>query len=327
MIVSRGSRNNPGTSRPYSKPCQFCGGNWHPRRTCPARSGTCHNCNKYGHWSKVCRSTQDEANTLSSVLCAIETNSSILDVHVDGSGSVPALIDTGATQSFISSNLLAKNDICYTESESQTKLANLSTLSTLGFVQLKFELAGCHHENQFIVADTLVKDSIIGIGMYVLSKHRGLELQGSLPRLNVKHESTGYLSVVFPALDIEPHPLSSGNTIQAAKPISTKARFCKKEDGKFMQTEVTRLLEGDIIEVSRSPWRDQASVVNGKKSRMVIDYSATINRFVEVDAHPFPKTNQMLSTAAEDTVFSTYLIEIGLPSSTIISSWSPLYSL
>ena len=136
------------------------------------------------------------------------------------------LMASEATQLFISCDLLAKNNICNTKSESQTKLANLSTLSTLGFVQLKFELAGCHHENQFIVADTLVKDIIIG--MDVLSQHRGLELQGSLPRLNVKHESMGYLSAVFPALDIEP-PLFSSNFIQAAKPISTETRFCKKK--------------------------------------------------------------------------------------------------
>ena len=65
------------------------------------------------------------------------------------------------------------------------------------------------------------------------------------------------------------------------------------------------MLEGDIIEVSHSPWRAQAFVVNGKKPRMVIDYSATINKFIEVDAYPFPKTDEMLSAAAEDTVFST----------------------
>ena len=46
IAVSRGSHKNPGTSRPYSKPCQFCGGNWHPRKTCPAGSDACHNSKK-----------------------------------------------------------------------------------------------------------------------------------------------------------------------------------------------------------------------------------------------------------------------------------------
>ena len=65
------------------------------------------------------------------------------------------------------------------------------------------------------------------------------------------------------------------------------------------------MLEGDIFEVSHSPWRAQAFVVNGKKPRMVIDFSATINTFTEVDAYPFPETEEILSSAAEDTVFST----------------------
>ena len=126
--------------------------------------------------------------------------------------------------------------------------------------------------------------------MDVLSKHRGLELQGYLPRLNVNQESMGYLSAVFPAPDIQPLQLFFSSTIPAAKPIPTKSGFCKKEDDEFMQTEITRLLEGDIIEVSHSPWRAQAFVVNGKKPRMIIDYSATIKKFTEVDAYPFAKT-------------------------------------
>ena len=37
------------------KSCQWCGGNPHPRRECPAAVATCHNCKGRGHFAKVCR--------------------------------------------------------------------------------------------------------------------------------------------------------------------------------------------------------------------------------------------------------------------------------
>ena len=50
-----------------------------------------------------------------------------------------------------------------------------------------------------------------------------------------------------------------------------------------------QLLDADIIEPARSPWRAQVLVVKqGEKKRLVIDYSVIINRFTLLDAYPLP---------------------------------------
>ena len=42
---------------PSSNRCEFCGNNYHPRSSCPARDATCGKCKKRGHWYRVCRTT------------------------------------------------------------------------------------------------------------------------------------------------------------------------------------------------------------------------------------------------------------------------------
>ena len=75
-----------------------------------------------------------------------------------------------------------------------------------------------------------------------------------------------------------------------AKPIATKSRRHKPQDVAFMESEVNRMLAEGIIQVSRSLWRAQAFVFrDGRKPRMVIDYSQTIIRHTSKDAFPFPK--------------------------------------
>ena len=44
--------------------CTFCGGSWHKRDNCPAKQRLCYNCNRMGHFAKVCLS---KAKTLATV--------------------------------------------------------------------------------------------------------------------------------------------------------------------------------------------------------------------------------------------------------------------
>ena len=44
--------------------CYFCGGSYHNRRVCPARDACCNNCNKKGHFWKVCRSNSNVGTTV-----------------------------------------------------------------------------------------------------------------------------------------------------------------------------------------------------------------------------------------------------------------------
>ena len=41
---------------PKEETCYFCENPRNPRSNCPARNSECHNCNKKGHWGKMCKS-------------------------------------------------------------------------------------------------------------------------------------------------------------------------------------------------------------------------------------------------------------------------------
>ena len=63
-----------------------------------------------------------------------------------------------------------------------------------------------------------------------------------------------------------------------------------------------------IIEPSRSSWHAQVLVVKqGDKKRLVIDYSATINRFTRLQAHPFPRMESIVQQVAQDKFYCATL--------------------
>jgi len=81
------------------------------------------------------------------------------------------------------------------------------------------------------------------------------------------------------AADLEPPGLFEC-LFPDCKPIAAPSRRYSSEDTKFIRSDVQRLLDADIIERARSPWRAQVLVVKqGEKKRLVIDYSVTVNRF------------------------------------------------
>ncbi|KRX53722.1 Retrovirus-related Pol polyprotein from transposon gypsy [Trichinella sp. T6] len=91
------------------------------------------------------------------------------------------------------------------------------------------------------------------------------------------------------------------------RPIATTSRKFSAEDTDFIRNEVRTLLEDGVIEPSISPWRAQVVVLKDerRKKRLVVDYSATINRFTLLDAYPLPKIDTFVQTIAKYRVFST----------------------
>ena len=103
----------------------------------------------------------------------------------------------------------------------------------------------------------------------------------------------------FAAAKIEPPALFTYLSADC-HPIAIKSRRYPYEDRQFIQREVARLEEEDIIEPSNSPWRAQVLVVTNdrQKRRLVIDYSQTINRFTSLDAFPLPRINEIVNKIA-----------------------------
>ena len=75
----------------------------------------------------------------------------------------------------------------------------------------------------------------------------------------------------------------------------------------FIDEEIKRMLEEGIVERSSSPWRAQIVIVKrkGKKLRLTIDYSTTINFFTYTQAYLIPKISGLINQIASNSYFST----------------------
>ena len=93
-----------------SQKCFFCGYDMHPRSKCPARDSTCSNCQKKGHYKRVCRSKrQGEPATAALNRPALATVQSIaaktlskvcVDITINDK-QIKALVDSGSSDCFI----------------------------------------------------------------------------------------------------------------------------------------------------------------------------------------------------------------------------------
>ena len=115
-------------------------------------------------------------------------------------------------------------------------------------------------------------------------------------------------------------PSLFSNLLPNCKPIATKSRRFNSSDQQFINVEVNRLHDDNIIRPSVSPWRSQVVVVKTKdetasqciddsdeiKRRLCIDYSQTINLFTLLDAYPIPHIHTMVNNLAKYNVFATY---------------------
>ena len=106
--------------------------------------------------------------------------------------------------------------------------------------------------------------------------------------------------------DVNP-PSLFANISKDTKPIATKSRSFNKDDQKFIENQISCLLEEGLIRRSNSPWRAQVLIVKDElqrhKKRMCIDYSQTINLFTDLDAYPLPRIDDMVNKLSQYKVF------------------------
>ena len=139
-----------------------------------------------------------------------------------------------------------------------------------------------------------MKDGIIDLKLLKQHQSITLDFEGKNRPLNFKHENESNLSVMcsnvkFPTL----FPGIDKNT----EPIKMPSGKYSKEERNFIEEEIKRLQENDIIEESISPWRSQCLVVKqrGNKWRLCIDYSQSVNRYTELDAFPLPRIDELIN--------------------------------
>ena len=94
--------------------------------------------------------------------------------------------------------------------------------------------------------------------------------------------------------------------LRQCKPIACRSGRYNQDDTLFINNEIKRLLEADIIIPARSPLRAQVRRQPTKKEkRLVVDYSATVNRFTLLDAYPLPHIEDLVNNVAQDKYYSS----------------------
>ena len=258
--------------------CSFCGKSFHSRLLCPANNVTCNACGKRGHFSKVCRSkTNIKSNTaaISSILGSASLssqNKSITSVLINNK-LLEALIDSGSSESFI--NLTTANQLKLTIMPSTSIVSMASSTHTItvkGHCIVDVSVFGnVYSQLRLSVMSNLCSPVILGRDF--MSQHESVNFKcgGSLPHITISY---------LESMTLTPIRLFS-NLSSDCHPISTKSRSFSNLNQKFISEEVSKLLSDGIIEPSQSPWRAQVLVTgsHSHKSRMVIDYSRTINNY------------------------------------------------
>ena len=110
------------------------------------------------------------------------------------------------------------------------------------------------------------------LGLDFQSQHQSLiiEFNGKSPDLVVAPDSHCLLTAA-----VSPEVSLFSNLSDCVRPIATRSRRCNLHDKAFIQENIDKLLEEDIIRPSNSPWRAQVVIVkdefNRHKKRMCVD--------------------------------------------------------
>lgn len=309
--------NNQSTQRP----CFWCGGQKHIRSTCPALHSTCKKCQKKGHWSSVCLSKHlnDKTQTKSAAtskscdpnisdtdsddhspfLAATRKTKGLVNATIN-SYPVQALIDTGSDISFVTSSYLNDHGIKYYNDPPSTPvitLADKSKLKTIGTLDATVCVLGSTHSVKLTIVTQLVAPLIVGLDILRQYSDITIDLGG--------HLESSRFCLALSTMNTQPYSLIPGVDISKLKPIAMPSRRHVQHQT-FIEKEIERLLENDIIQESQSPWRSQCFVVNAStKPRLVINYSDTINKYTPLDSYPSSRIESVVEKIATDKYFST----------------------
>ena len=223
--------------------CFFCGGSRHNRLVCPAKDSACHNCDRKGHFSKVCKSKLREQNkTTASIYPILATllskspktlQKAVVKVNVnEQEHQVKALIDAGSSDCFVSKQIVQALKLDIKSTNSSVSMAESSmTVKIKGFVVINLSMLGNKYNNVKLgVIEHLCTDIVIGHD--ILRQHENITMQfgGDKPSLSICEVST---------MRIEP-PAIFDHLKADCKPIATPSRRHSKEDREFIDVTAKR---------------------------------------------------------------------------------------
>ena len=305
-------------SKPVRKPledsenrvvCFCCGRPGHKAKDkrCPALSASCRNCGKKGHFSNVCKSPRISSSSekrVNTLVCAAQAeDSSIFLQNANSRPSIrlrvgprelPFIVDTGSEISVISR--------CDYD---RTLRKNLPLNAT--------EVTLRNFDNSVLKVDGLLRDvhvaynkKFCNVNFFVASAPFsiiGMDCISAL-RLNISFPETKQASVSATSMEMSTAEI----TLMTEAPSSLRVppRRLPLSLQQPVEEEIRRLLqEGKIEAVANSPYLSPIVVVPkpNNKVRLCVDYRQ-INKFVLIDQHYMPTTDEIFSKLHGATVFS-----------------------
>ena len=188
------------------------------------------------------------------------------DNHI-GKLQVKALFDSGSTESFIHPNLVRRAGLTARPAGGPHSMASTAlSANVTGTCTTSLEYQNQKYTNVHLsVLPGLCADLILGLDFQPQHESINFQYGGSQPPLSV----CGFIT-----LNMDPaEPFA--NLTENCHPIVSKSRRYSRDDLKFIDGEVERLLKEGIIEPSNPPWRAQVVVTkdDSHKKRIAIDYS------------------------------------------------------
>ena len=295
--------------------CTRCGYYNHVNKHCPALTARCKKCSMIGHYAKRCKtksvrpasiaSTGTDFNQLSieykcKHCCRLNLESFNKDYVIINNKNILTLFDTGSDENFISESVLSYigNPKLVQVKEMRVRLADGNeTLLINKACNIDLTYKSKLYKNvRLLVFSSTLNDLILGGPFFKLHNKIVFSPNGDLPSFQVAR-----LEALRPLMEVAPFQHLSSDI----KPIAIKSRKYSPGDEEFISSEISRLLDLNIIEESSSPWRAQLLVVKKSENpRLVIDYSQTINRFTYADAYPLPNIETLVNGLAANNYFT-----------------------
>ena len=266
---------------------------FHDRSSCPAQRTVCYNCKKKGHFAIVCKSRQSTSPGVSGIvptnqLCATQLAPSCLP-HATVTSNInghelSTVFDTGSSLSFINKETLKTIGLRMTRRDVTMATTDLHC-NVMGGCITNLSIGNkTYSQVKLGVLENLCSDLLLGSDFQKMHEKVIFRYDGSKVELVPKPDA-GICSTV--ASRVKPVSLFS-NLLPGCHSIATKSRRHNTFDYSFIEKEVERLRNDDIIRPSNSPWRAQVLVIRNnetQKPRVCIDYSQTINLFTLLDAY------------------------------------------
>lgn len=316
--------SKPSASALSARTCFRCGSAGHlaNAQNCPAASAKCKNCNKTGHFARVCRSAPTHSvhsvelpevcilylpGATDRLMCDVIINATPAAIPV----SLQLTVDSGSSVSILPKQLYEQHFHTVPLHAPTARLVTYlqEPISVLGCLPATVSKYGLTCPAHFFIVDN-------GTALLGMDLIKGLQLRFDGNTVLPPPQSASVCELSTPpsqrtTLGCVKNFTHKVNISDSVPPVRHKLRRLPFSVRDAVSAELERLLHAGVIErIDSSPWVSPIVVVQKKTGgiRMCVDLRGP-NKAVIVDSYPLPHMEEMMTLLKGATVFSTIDLE------------------